>query len=219
MTPGTAPTEAFPERARGGTWRAVGRGWPVFVAGVVGNAAVQALLVFGDPVVEPGLGFAALVAASAASVVLTVAAVAIAALAAVDGRPLTGAGAWRRLAPVAGWTTALGLLAAVGSVLVVWLGPLLLLAGPLLLPAVAAGSAHPTAAAVRAVRGSPGRTVIAVLAYLLLVAISWLIALLLGFLVTGPLAAAITWLWFGGAAVGVLCMWSSVFRRGSVART
>lgn len=214
MTPGTAPSGVRAGLAPAGTWRAVARGWPVFVPVVVGNAVVQALLVLGDPVAEPDLGFTARVVVSAIAVVLTVAAAAIAALAAVDGRPLTGADTWRRLVPVVGWTVGLGVLAACASLLVVWLGPLVLLTGSLL-PAVAAGPGNPVPPAWRGLRAGPVRALVTTLAYLLLVVVGWVIALLLGLLVTGPLAAAATWLWLGLAAVVMLCAWSALLRRGT----
>ena len=47
-------------RAHAGTWRALARGWPVFVPVIVVEAAVQALLVWSDPVPEWNVGFVGL---------------------------------------------------------------------------------------------------------------------------------------------------------------
>lgn len=217
MTAGPAPTTPGPTaRHTGdptGTWRAVARGWRVLVPAILGNAAVQALLVIGDPVSAPDPAFAARVAASAVALVLTIAVVTVGALAAVDGRPPAGGRGRRRLAPVAGWTAVLGILAGAASVLAVWLGPVVLLGG-LLLPAVAAGPGNPLPPTLRAVRAHPGRAVTILLGFGLLAAVSWVFALLLGLLVTGPIAAAATWVWFGAAATVLLCAGAALLRRG-----
>lgn len=209
----TGPTADPATRPSAGTCRAAARGWPVLVPVVAGQALVQTLLVLGDPVATGDPSFAARVVASAAALVLMVATLAIAALAAVDGRPFTGAGTWRRLVPVAGWTIALGVLAGAASVVAIWLGPVLLLPG-LLLPAVAAAPGNPVPPMVRAVRNAPGRALTTLVGFVLLAAVSWVIALLLGFLVTGPAAAALTWLWFGSGAAVVLCAGAALLRRG-----
>jgi hypothetical protein len=50
------------------------------------------------------------------------------------------------------------------------------------------------------------------LLFVLLVVISWLVTLLLGFFIPGPLSALLTWLWFGVALVLLQCLWCSLYR-------
>ena len=40
-----------------------------------------------------------------------------------------------------------------------------------------------------------------------------MIALVLGFFVTGVIAVVATWLWFGVASTVLLCLWCAAFRR------
>ncbi len=49
-----------------------------------------------------------------------------------------------------------------------------------------------------------------ILAYLL----GWVVALVLGFFVTGVVAAFLTWLWFGANAAALLVYWSALYRKG-----
>ncbi len=216
MTAGPAPTTPGPTaRHTGdptGTWRAVARGWRVLVPAILGNAAVQALLVIGDPVSAPDPAFAARVAASAVALVLTIAVVTVGALAAVDGRPPAGGAAG------AGWLRLPGGPRCSASWRVRrrcwWSGSGGRAAGRTAAPAVAAGPGNPLPPTLRAVRAHPGRTVTILLGFGLLAAVSWVFALLLGLLVTGPIAAAATWVWFGAAATVLLCAGAALLRRG-----
>jgi hypothetical protein len=53
------------------------------------------------------------------------------------------------------------------------------------------------------------------LVLLVVAVLSWAAALLSGLLVTGPLSAAVTWLWFGVLAVLVLSWSTALYRRAA----
>lgn len=184
---------------------------------IVVHAAVQALLVLDDP--TPGQTADFLLAAVVSGAVL-VAAVWLVAVLVSGPVPQRDGGAPGRIvltpehpggAPVVvepepgavrPWrpvvllrVIVLGLLAVAASLLSPVLVPVVLVLGAPLLVA----------------RPSVYRRPIALLwtAFgLALAAVSWVGALLLGFFVTGPVAAFATWLWFGAAAAFLLRRWA-----------
>lgn len=166
---------------------------------VVGNAVVQALLVIGDPDVTATPVFAVRVAVSALA--LLVCAVL------VVGRPSV------RLVL---WVAGILVVWAVVALLVPW-AVVVPLAGAAVLPAVADGAAHPVRETVGVVRRRPLASVLLAVGSLLVVLVSWLVALLLGFFVTGFAAALLTWLCFGAAGVVVMRWVGALHHRGAEA--
>ncbi len=199
---------------RAGTWRALARGWPVFVPVIVVEAGVQALLVLSDPVPEWSAGFLALVLTSLVALLGAVWLTVGAASAAVDGTGLLDR-AWRRPIIVA-WALAVGIVAVAASLLQLWATPFVLLLGSFVLPAAAVDDpGNLFARAYRPVVRTPVRWVLAVLAAVVLAVVTWIVALSFGFFVTGALGAVLTWLWFGVAATFVLALWCALYRRAT----
>jgi hypothetical protein len=140
---------------------------------VLVHAAVQMLLVVGDP--SPGASFGFVLAAIASVVALILAVWAVARLA--------GGGA------SIGRVVVVGVLAVAASLL-----------SPLALPAVLVFG---TPWLVRApLRG--WRPIALLVGGLVLAALSWLVAMVLGFFVGGLVAAFLTWVWFGAVAALLL---------------
>ncbi len=198
-----------------GTWRALGRGWPVFVPVIIAQAALQSLLITSDPVPESSWSFVALTVGSLLVVLVAVWLTTCTASAAVDGVPRQGLRRAVRRPGVLVWALAVGVVTVAASMLSLWLTPLVLLLGAFVLPAAAATERSPVVAtAYRPVVQAPARTALAVLGALVLAVLSWVVALLLGFFITGVLAAFLTWLWFGAATAFVLCLWCSLHGHG-----
>lgn len=164
---------------------------------VVAHAAIQCLLVLGDPVPAGDLGFAALTVASVVALILaTWAGLGV----------ITGTWNTRGLA----WVTGAVVLTAVLSVL---LPPLALVGLVLALFVVPAGAAGDPLGGFRAFRRTPVRHVLAILGVVLACVVAWVGALLLGLLVTGVAASPATWLVFGVLGVLVLSSWVKLLRR------
>lgn len=171
---------------------------------VVVHAAIQALLVLGDPVPSVDLVFVALALGSVAALV-------VASWLAV--RVLVGPGGGRLLVGL----STLGVV-VVASALSVLLPPLALIAlvlGLIIVPGVAVGDARE---GFRAFRRAPVRHGLAIVVVVLVFVASWAIALLLGLLVTGFAAALATWLWFGLVGVVVLGSWVRMARPAPLKR-
>ncbi|MTD13616.1 hypothetical protein GIS00_06620 [Nakamurella sp. YIM 132087] len=184
------------------------KGWPVYLGAGLGLVVLQTLLIIGDPIAEVGWGFGLRVLASFLVVVLAVSAVVAAATDAAAGEP-----AAVRRPTMLFWVAGFGLLAIGAAVLSPWLVSVVLLLGVMVLPAVAV--AAPVGSAFRAIGRVPLRAVLAVLGFVLLAVISWVLALMLGFFVTGLAGAALTWLWFGLLLVLVQRWWCGIYHRGS----
>ena len=190
---------------RASTARILGRGWRVFVPVVLVNAAVQALTTV--PFLTPAadLWFLLLALGSAVALVVSAALVFAAAHAASDGTHLRLT--WRLV--VAASLTVL----AVGAVAVVALPvtPVALTLAFVVLPGVARGQVF---AGFRAFGAAPGRAIALTLATLMAIVLLWVGALLLGFLITGPLSAGLVWVGFGAAAVVLAAAWTALGQRG-----
>jgi hypothetical protein len=200
-----------------GTWRAIARGWPVFLPVIAGEAGVQALLVLSDPVPEWSAGFLALLLVSLLALLAAVWLTVGAASAAVDGSGGLLRRAVRRPIIVA-WALAVGVVAVAVSLLQLWAAPLVLLVGAFVLPAAAADDpGNLFARAYRPVVRTPVRLVLAVFGALVLAVVTWVIALNFGFFITGALGAVLTWLWFGLASTFVIALWCSLYRRATPA--
>lgn len=166
---------------------------------IVVHAAVQALLVLNDP--TPGQTVDFLLAAVVSGVVLVAAVWLVAVLVSGpvpqrDGAVEPEPGAVRPWRPVVLLRViVLGALAVAASLLSPLLVPVVLVLGAPLLVARPAVYRRPIALLWTAFG-------------LVLAAVSWGGALLLGFFVTGPVAAFATWLWFGAAAAFLLRRWA-----------
>jgi len=164
---------------------------------VVANAVIQGLLVLGDPVPAGDLGFVALAVASVVSLIL-------AAWAGLG--VLTSTWTLRGLA----WVAAAVLVTSVLSVL---LPPLALVGVVLALIVVPAAVAGQPLDGFRAFRRTRVRHVLAILVVIVVCVVAWVVALLLGLLVTGVAASVATWLLFGVLGVLVLNAWVKLLRR------
>lgn len=196
-------------------WRAPLAMWTA----IVGNAVVQALLVWNDPVasLSPAfllLALVSLLAALAASAVMTAAA-----LETVPGR----AGIRQVIARVrrhAGmftlWFVALLVALLLGSLLYSVPALLIAAATPYLLLAAMDGHTNALAADLRAIGSRPGRWIVTALLMGLVIALSWLIAAVVMFFLTGPPAAFVVWVWFGFLFAWFQSSWASVFRSTEV---
>ncbi|MDI9926360.1 hypothetical protein QM615_10030 [Rhodococcus sp. IEGM 1341] len=180
---------------------------------VLVSALIQALTVLGDPVAESSVGFGGLVAASAAALVVALWITASTALDVVDGNVRGALGrAWRR-PRVLVWCVVSTLVAVALAVLFPLLPVVVILVVLLVLPAVADGQRHPFRAASATVRQSPGRYAVAAVVTIVAFVLAWVVALVLGFFVTGVVAAFLTWVWFGANAAALLVYWSWLYRR------
>ncbi|RTL64729.1 MAG: hypothetical protein EKK42_24205 [Pseudonocardiaceae bacterium] len=179
-------------------------GWKVAGAVVV-TAGLQALLVTSDPVPALSWGFALLLVASVA--VLLVAATVVASAVAGGDRP--------RFGRVLGVVAVLAVVAVGASLLHPLVVPVVLAAGAPVPVVAAAGPAGAWGAAARGVVHRPLGYVSRFLLGLVLAALGWVVAMLLGLLVTGPLAAAATWLVMGAFAALLLWAWAGWARAAS----
>lgn len=194
------------------------RGSAVLAAVVVVSALVQALTVLGDPVPTSSLGFAGLVAASAAALVIALWITASTALDVADGKASDALGrAWRR-PRVLVWCVVLTLVAVALAILFPLLPAIVILVALLILPAAVDGNRNPFRAALHMVRWSPGRCAVAAVVTILAYVLGWVVPLLLGFFVTGVVAAFVTWLWFGANTAALLVLWSRLYRRAAMLR-
>jgi hypothetical protein len=169
------------------------RGGVPFAVVVVVNAAVQALLVAFDP--HQPLSLASLLIAAASGVLLLAA---VAALWLVAER---AAGLRRPVAGALLRTLAAGVVTGAVSVVLPPLVPLVVAAGCALLAAV--GVRASGAVAARHPLAFTGLSV----ATVLVVAAAWVLDLLLGLFVTGPAAAATSWLVVGASGTLLVCHW------------
>lgn len=166
-----------------------GRRILALAAVVVLNAGVQATLVAlapRDPLSGVGLGTAV------ASVVALVVVAWLVARWTSPARPSLG---WGVVAALAVGLAAIAVPAAVPVVVVI--GALVLAAGT-------------PAAAVRVVRGRPGRSVGWAVITIVAVVVGWVAALVLGLLVGDAVGSAVTWLLVGALAVLVAGGWGSL---------
>lgn len=195
-------------RTMTGTWRGCVRGAPVTVPVVIANALVQALLTVGDPAPEAGWGFALRVTVSGVAMIVALWMVVGATATAVRPDERFSAPPVRLLA---------------GSALAVLLGVLAGVLSPILpiviasaaLPLLSTLAVTPRGAARHTLAHSPGRAALALLVTVLVLLVNWIVALILGFFVTGPVSAALTWVVFGVSATLLAAWWATVHRRAA----
>lgn len=162
------------------------RGYRMFVPVTVGSAALQTALLAADPIPEARWGFAALAMLSLLGL--------IAALWLTVHIAFGGLQHWR--AGLA-WSAGIVVLSAVVALFAIWATPVVLLLGLIVLPAAAAGASNPVAAGFAPLRRSPIRFVAMIFGALVAIGATWIVALVLGFFLTGLAAAFATWLWIG----------------------
>lgn len=162
----------------------------LLVAAVVANAAVQALLVAAAPALPLSVSGLVVAALSGAALLAT----------AVASWWFTGAGSsrWPRIVLL---VTVTGLAAVVTATVAPPLVPLVVAVGC----AVVAGGG--VGGALSRARREPLRTVLLIVATACAVCIGWVVALLAGLFITGPVAAALTWFSAGALGVAVVVAW------------
>ena len=186
------------------TWRISAGAWRILVPVVLVNAVVQAMTVaFGlTPSIE--VGFVLLAALSFLALTASLTLVAAAADAAATTRRFRWPAWWlwggAALAVLA--ITASGLASPV-------LAPLAIVVVLILLPGVAARD-QSLLAGPRMFRAAPVRAGVLAVGSLLIVMVLWIFGLLLGFFITGPISAFVTWLVFGASAAILVCAWTSI---------
>lgn len=178
------------------------RAWLVLLAAVVVGALLQ-----GASAV-PGLGTAAagwFAAQVVASVVVLVAEVAVLAWAA---RAIALRSALGRLtATLVAWSAIVVVVTAAVAVVLPFAVPLVLVVAICLLVEAAAGGRN-ALRGLRVFRRTPLRAVLSALVVVVAAALSWVVALVAGFFLTGALGGAATWLWFGAVAGLLLVRWT-----------
>jgi len=178
------------------------RAWLVLLAAVVVGALLQGASAI------PGLGTAAagwFAAQVVASVVVLVAEVAVLAWAA---RAIALRSALGRLtATLVAWSAIVVVVTAAVAVVLPFAVPLVLVVAICLLVEAAAGGRN-ALRGLRVFRRTPLRAVLSALVVVVAAALSWVVALVAGFFLTGALGGAVTWLWFGAVAGLLLVRWT-----------
>ena len=178
------------------------RAWLVLLAAVVVGALLQGASAI------PGLGTAAagwFAAQVVASVVVLVAEVAVLAWAA---RAIALRSALGRLtATLVAWSAIVVVVTAAVAVVLPFAVPLVLVVALCLLVEAAAGGRN-ALRGLRVFRRTPLRAVLSALVVVVAAALSWVVALVAGFFLTGALGGAVTWLWFGAVAGLLLVRWT-----------
>ncbi|WP_072806064.1 hypothetical protein [Rhodococcoides yunnanense] len=162
------------------------------------GAVIQALLVVGDPIPTQSWAFSLRVVASASVLILLV----WSTFGIVDDNRLT-----LRLLLVTIVAVFCGILAGI-------LNPVLaLVVAVISLPVLAAAAAGPVHAVTRTIKAAPVRVFLGLAWAAVLLIVNAAVALVLGFFVTGPAAAGLTWLAFGISAAVLAIYWASLHRR------
>ncbi|MDI9915661.1 hypothetical protein [Rhodococcus sp. IEGM 1379] len=176
------------------------RGLLTYVPTILVGAVIQALLVLGDPVPTTSWWFAARVLASASVLILSL--WLTMSFAAHTDTPFSS-----RLLLAATVTVLCGIVAGI-------LNPILpLLVAVMSLPVLSAAAAGPLKEVTRTITFAPIRTSLGLAGSAVLIIVNVVAGLLLGFFVTGVVAAAITWLVFGISATILATHWASLHRR------
>jgi hypothetical protein len=105
------------------------------------------------------------------------------------------------------WSAVVVLASLVAAVVGAPAVALVLIATLCVLPASAAGERN-ALKGFRVFRRTPVRTVLASLAVVVAVLLSWVVALVAGFFLTGALGGVVMWLWFGLVAALELLWWT-----------
>lgn len=187
----------------------------VWLPTILAVAITQTLLVLADPVPVASPATVILALASGSAFALGLWLVSRALGLAVDDQPVR----WRTVLtahPALLWAIVVVVLLVLLALLSPYLTLLGLWFGLLGMPAVSAGASNPFAAAAETIRRAPVRVILGALA----VAVAWALCaigmLLLGFLVTGPLSVALTWLAVGVVGTVFLAGWTALYRRARI---
>ena len=192
---------------RRGFWGTLVRCLQVAIPVILLNAAGQALLIAGSPPTLPTVTFILRLLGSIA--LLTVAGwlLILAVHSAWELRPFKIQRPRLML-----YTATLVVATAAAWVVSPYLVPPVLLLALTQVPAVVAGVRTPFRTTWTAFRRRPIRAVLAVILSVICAPLSWLVSLMAGFFVTGPLGSILAWLWLGIVALVLLCLWTSLLR-------
>ena len=197
--------------------RALGTSARVWVPVAAAVTAAQVLLVVGDPVPAASPGFAAAALASGAVFAIGLWLVSRALTLAIAGEPVR----WRSVLtahPALVWAIVVVVLLALLGLLSPYLTVVGLWFGLLVMPAASAGASNPLPAAGLTIRRQPTRASLAAVVVAVVWALGALGMLLLGFFVTGPLSAALTWIALTVLGTVVLAVWTDLYARARVTR-
>lgn len=173
---------------------------------VIVGALVQSLLVVGDPTPEGAWGFALRVAVSGLALIGALWLIVGAAATAVKVDASFSMPSFRLLTGV----TAVVVIGALAGVL----SPILpIVVAAAALPLLSALAVEPRTTAFRAFKYSPGRALLGVFWTATLFVVNWVIALMLGFFIAGPVAAALTWVAFGFSTAILATYWAALHSR------
>jgi hypothetical protein len=176
------------------------RGLLTYAPIIVVGAVIQALLVLGDPVPTTSWWFSVRVLASALVLILALW-LTMGFAAHTDGRSSP------RLLLAVTVAVLCGIVAGI-------LNPILpLLVALISLPVLSAVAAGPLRAVTRTITFAPIRTFLGFAGATVLIIVNVVAGLVLGFFVTGVVAAGITWLVFGTSAAILATYWASLHRR------
>ncbi|MFN8167907.1 MAG: hypothetical protein U0S36_03890 [Candidatus Nanopelagicales bacterium] len=195
--------------------RGLVRGWRVVLPVVVLGALAQALLVWPNPV--PGQSWWSYAAGAVSYVLLLVvgALLAASALLSVHGPVHWGpavAHARRSAGWFALWATVWVAVAAAGLTLWTWPGLLWLAVTPYLLLAASDGRRGALLDDLRAIAARPGRWLLTTVLLVLVCAVAWMIAAIIGFFGGVVLDALLTWLVLGLLGAWFLASWAALWR-------
>lgn len=180
--------------------RTLPRGLLAYGPIVVIGAVVQALTVIGDPVPTMSWGFSARVLVSMSVSTLTVWL-----LMSLAVRPKA------RFSPRLLLAVTVAVLCGIVAGI---LDPILaLLVALISLPVLSAAATGSVKAVIPTITFAPIRVFLGLIWAVLLMIVNVVAALFLGFFVTGPVAAGITWLLFGVSAAILTTHWASLHRR------
>ena len=200
-----------------GWGRALGTSARVWVPVAAAVTAGQALLVVGDPVPVASPEFVVLALASGAVFAIGLWLVSRALTLAIAGEPVR----WRSVLtahPALVWAIVVVVLVVLLGLLSPYLTVVGLWFGLLVMPAASAGASNPLPAAGLTIRRQPTRAILAAVVVAVVWALGALGMLLLGFFVTGPLSAALTWIALTVLGTVVLAVWTDLYARARVTR-
>ena len=200
-----------------GWGRALGTSARVWVPVAAAVTAAQVLLVVGDPMPAASPGFVAAALASGAVFAIGLWLVSRALTLAIAGEPVR----WRSVLtahPALVWAIVVVVLVVLLGLLSPYLTVVGLWFGLLVMPAASAGASNPLPAAGLTIRCQPTRAILAAVVVAVVWALGALGMLLLGFFVTGPLSAALTWIALTVLGTVVLAVWTDLYARARVTR-
>ncbi|NQU36035.1 MAG: hypothetical protein HQ526_00380 [Actinobacteria bacterium] len=198
---------------------ATGRSNPLatFAIIAVTNAVIQTLLILPQPIFGLNTSlFVILSAISTVSILLATAGI-VGTVLSIDEGPTNLRNGVRQIRPrlwlFLGWTMLWLVLIVAG--LLLWIIPGLIVAAvfPFVGIAIADDNPHPFAANFRAIRAHIGAFVAASAATFAILVLMYLVGAALAFLLPGPVAALITWIYVGLIGAWLIRGWVRLYRR------